>query len=155
MTPQSHPRPMQAHAARNTVCPMKTLAVVLGVLVVLGGGTVVLVDQFGGWNTLIGKAWAITYEVTTQPAAATPVQVEYTQNPDRNKKESPHVVSKSAAVPFTSEVIINYGEKAEITATPGGDQVLTCRILLDGVKELASATAAPGQKVSCTAVTAT
>ncbi|WP_052684947.1 hypothetical protein [Lentzea aerocolonigenes] len=134
---------------------MKTLAVVLGVLVVLGGGTVVLVNQFGGWNTLIGKAWAITYEVTTQPAAAAPVQVEFTENPDRNKKESPHVISKAAAAPFTSEVIINAGEKAEITATPGGDQVLTCRILLDGVKELASATAAPGQKVSCTTVTST
>ncbi|MET9626565.1 hypothetical protein ABZX92_03790 [Lentzea sp. NPDC006480] len=135
---------------------MKTLAVVLGVLVVLGGGTVVLVNHFGGWNTLIGKAWAITYEVTTQPAAGAPVQVEYTENPDRNKKESPHVVSKAVApVPFTTEVIINYGEKAEITATPSGDQVLKCRILLDGVKELATATAAPGQKVSCTAVTAT
>ncbi|MDT7782313.1 MAG: hypothetical protein QOF58_732 [Pseudonocardiales bacterium] len=147
---------MQAHAAPNTVCPMKTLAVVLGVLVILGGGTVVLVNQFGGWNTLIGKAWAITYEVTAQPAAGTPVQVEYTENPDRNKKESPHVVSKAVApVPFTTEVIINAGEKAEITATPGDGQALTCRILLDGVKVLASATAAPGQKVSCTTVTGT
>ncbi|MEV6236179.1 hypothetical protein [Lentzea sp. NPDC051838] len=134
---------------------MKTLAVVLGVLVVLGGGTVALVNHYGGWNTLVGKAWAITYEVTTEPAAATPVQIEYTENPDRYKKASPVVVTKSAPAPFTSEVVINAGEKAEITATPNAGQALKCRILLDGVKELATATAAPGQKVSCTTVTGT
>jgi hypothetical protein len=134
---------------------MKTLAIVLGVLVIVGGGTVVLVNHFGGWNTLIGKAWAITYEVTTQPADSSPMQIEYLENPKRTKKESPHVITKAAAVPFTSEVVINAGEKAEITATPNGGQVLTCRILLDGVKVLASSTAPAGQKVTCTTVTAT
>ncbi|HEX8868058.1 MAG TPA: hypothetical protein VF821_20530, partial [Lentzea sp.] len=74
---------------------MKTLAVVLGVLVVLVGGTVVLVNHFGGWNTLVGKAWAVTYEVTTEPAATGPVQIEYTDNPDRYKKEAPHVLSRT------------------------------------------------------------
>ncbi|MEU0883721.1 hypothetical protein ABZ345_34390 [Lentzea sp. NPDC005914] len=134
---------------------MKTLAVVLGVLVVLGGGTVALVNHLGGWNTLIGKSWAITYEVTTEPATGTPMQIEYLENPDRNRKESPHVITKAVAIPFTSEVIINAGEKAEVTATPNADQVLTCRILLDGVKVLASATSTPGQKVSCETVTGT
>jgi hypothetical protein len=146
---------MPVHAGRPTVCPMKTLVVVLGVLAVLGGGTVFLVQQFGGWNTLVGKAWAITYEVTTEPAADAPMQVEYLENPDRYKKESPHVISKAAPVPFTSEVVINAGEKAEISATPNGDQVLTCRILLDGEKVLASRTAAAGQKVTCETVTGT
>ena len=134
---------------------MKTLAVVLVVLVVLGGGTVVLVQQLGGWNTLIGKAWAITYEVTTEPADGSPMQIEYLENPSRTKKESPHVITKAATIPITSEVVINAGEKAEIIATPNGDQVLTCRILLDGVKVLSSSTAAAGQKVTCTTVTGT
>lgn len=146
---------MPVHAEPNTVCPMKTLAIVLGVLVVLGAGTVVLVNSLGGWNTLVGKSWAITYEVTTEPAATGPVQVEYLSNSDRHKKESPHVLTRAAIVPFKLEVIVNAGEKAEIIATPTGDQVLKCRILLDGEKELASATAAPGQKVSCTTVTGT
>jgi hypothetical protein len=132
---------------------MKTLVVVLAVLAVLGGGTVFLVQRSGGWNTLIGKAWAITYEVTTEPAADTPMQLEYLENPDRYRKQPPHAVSKAAELPFTAEVVINAGEKAEITAAPNADQVLTCRILLDGEKVLASATAPRGQKVTCSTVT--
>ncbi|RAS70231.1 hypothetical protein C8D87_101531 [Lentzea atacamensis] len=143
---------MPVHAQRPNVCPMKTL-VVLGVLAVIGTTTVVLVNQFGGWNTLMGKAWAITYEVTTEPAADGPVQLRYLENPDRYKKQPPKVVTKAAPVPFTHEVVVNAGEKAEISATPNGDQVLTCRILLDGEKVLASATGARGQKVTCETTT--
>ncbi|NKE56586.1 hypothetical protein FXN61_06965 [Lentzea sp. PSKA42] len=132
---------------------MKTL-VVLAVLAVVGAGTVVLVNSFGGWNTLIGKAWAITYEVSAQPAE-TAVDVTYTESPDRYRKETPQSVTVSKPLPWTFEVVINYGEKAQVSATPKGDQVLSCRILLDGIKELAKATAAPGQKVSCEAVTGT
>lgn len=133
---------------------MKTLLVVLGVVAVVGGGTVVLVNSFGGWNTLIGKAWAITYEVSAQPAE-TAVDVTYTESPDRYRKEAPRTTTVSRPLPWTYEAVINYGEEAEVSATPKGDQVLTCRILLDGVKELAKATAAPGQQVTCRAVTAT
>ncbi len=134
---------------------MKTLAVVLGVLVVLGGGTVVLVNHFGGWNTLIGKAWAITYEVTTEPAVAGPVQIEYVANPDRYRKQAPQSLSRVAIIPFRLEAVINAGETARITATPAGNEALVCRILLDGEKVLASATATPGQDVTCTTVTGT
>jgi hypothetical protein len=130
---------------------MKTL-VVLAVLAVIGGGTVFLVHQFGGWTTLTGKAWAITYEVTAQPAD-TAVDVTYTESPDRYRKETPRSVTVSKPLPWQLEVVINAGEKAQVTATPKGDQVLRCRILLDGVKELATATARPGQKVACEAVT--
>lgn len=130
---------------------MKTL-IVLAVLTVIGAGTVFLVNQFGGWTTLTGKAWAITYEVTAQPAE-TLVDVTYSESPNRNRKETPRSVSVSKPLPWTFEVVINAGEKAQVSATPKGDQVLTCRILLDGIKELATSTAAPGQKVSCEAVT--
>lgn len=133
---------------------MKTLVVVLVVLAVLGGGTVALVNHFGGWTTLTGKAWAITYEVSSQPAE-TVVDVTYTESPTRYRKETPQNVSISKPLPWTAEIVINAGEKAQVTATPKGDQVLTCRILLDGVKELATATAAPGQKVSCDAAPGT
>ncbi|SFR05017.1 hypothetical protein SAMN04488564_102669 [Lentzea waywayandensis] len=133
---------------------MKTLVVVLVVLAVVGGGTVALVNHFGGWTTLIGKGWAITYEVSSQPAESL-VDVTYTESPTRYRKETPQNVSVSKPLPWTFEVVINAGEKAQVTATPKGDQVLTCRILLDGVKELATATAPAGQKVSCEAVTGT
>ncbi|HUQ55811.1 hypothetical protein [Lentzea sp.] len=129
---------------------MKTMLVVLAVLAVVGGGTVALVNHFGGWTTLIGKAWAITYEVSAQPAE-TAVDLTYTESPDRDRKETPRPVSVSAPLPWTHEVVINAGEKASVTATPKGDQQLSCRILLDGVKELAGAAAAPGQAVRCEA----
>ncbi|MFD4669282.1 MmpS family transport accessory protein [Lentzea sp. NPDC058450] len=133
---------------------MKTLLVVLAVLAVVGGGTVALVNHFGGWNTLVGKSWAITYEVSAQPAE-TLADVTYAESPNRNRKETPQNTSTSAPLPWTTEVIINAGEKAQVAVTPKGDQVLTCRILLDGVKELATATGKPGQKVDCEAVTGT
>lgn len=130
---------------------MKTL-VVLAVLAVIGGGTVFLVHRSGGWTTLTGKAWAITYEVSAQPAE-TAVDVTYTESPDRYRKETPRSVTVSKPLPWQFEVVINAGEKAQVTATPKGDQVLRCRILLDGVKELATATARPGRQVTCEAVT--
>ncbi|WP_086668600.1 hypothetical protein [Lentzea kentuckyensis] len=130
---------------------MKTL-IVLAVLAVIGGGTVFLVNQKGGWTTLTGKAWAITYEVKAQPAD-TAVDVTYAENADRYRKETPKSVTTSKPLPWQHEVVINAGEKAQVSATPKGDQVLTCRILLDGVKELATATAKPGQEVTCEAVT--
>lgn len=131
---------------------MKTL-IVLAVLAVIGGGTVFLVHQKGGWNTLVGKAWAITYEVKAQPAD-TVVDVTYTESADRYRKETPQTATTSKPLPWQYEAVINAGEKARVTATPKGDQVLTCRILLDGVKELAASTAKPGQQVTCEAVTA-
>ena len=144
---------MPVHAERPTVCPVKTL-VVLGVLAVIGTTAVVLVNHFG-WGALTGKAWAITYEVTTEPAATSPMQIEYLENPDRYRRKPAQMVTKALPVPFTHVVVINAGQKAEISAMPNAEQVLTCRILLDGVKVLAEATAAPGHKVSCETVTGT
>ncbi|MFD4637938.1 MmpS family transport accessory protein [Lentzea sp. NPDC058436] len=133
---------------------MKTTLIVLAVLAVLGGGTVALVNHFGGWTTLTGKAWAITYEVSAEPAQ-TLVDLTYAESPNRNRKETPQTVRAENPLPWTVEVIVNAGEKAQVSATPKGDQVLTCRILLDGVKELAAATGKPGQMVNCETVTAT
>jgi hypothetical protein len=132
---------------------MKTLVVVLVVLAVLGGGTAALVNHFGGWTTLTGKAWAVTYEVTSQPAE-TAVDVTFAQSPSRYRKQTPQSATISTPLPWTFEVVVNAGEKAQVSATPKGDQVLSCRILLDGVKELAGATGKPGQMVNCETVTA-
>ncbi|MFD5826318.1 hypothetical protein [Lentzea sp. NPDC060358] len=132
---------------------MKTTLVVLVVLAVVGGGTVALVNHFGGWTTLIGKGWAITYEVSAQPAE-TAVDVSYTESPDRYRKEVPRSAALSAPLPWTTDVVINAGEKARVSATPKGEQVLSCRILLDGVEQLAAVTGAPGEKVTCETVLA-
>ncbi|GHH28624.1 hypothetical protein [Lentzea cavernae] len=132
---------------------MKTTLIVLVVLAAIGTGTAVLVNHFGGWNTLTGKAWAITYEVKAQPAE-TAVDVTFLQSPSRYRKEAPQSATVSTPLPWSFEVVIGAGEKARVSATPLGDQVLSCRILLDGVKELATATGKPGEEVGCETVTA-
>ncbi|WP_090063342.1 hypothetical protein [Lentzea flaviverrucosa] len=133
---------------------MKTLVVVLAVLALVGGGTVLLVHHHGGWTTLTGKAWAITYEVSAQPAE-TLVEVTYSESATRYRKETPRLVTTEKPLPWTFEVVINAGERAQVSATPKARQVLTCRILLDGVEELTSATGQPGETVSCDSVTGT
>ncbi|MDX3660294.1 hypothetical protein PV646_23580 [Streptomyces sp. ID05-26A] len=133
---------------------MKTLLVVLAVLAVVGGGTVALVNHYGGWTTLTGKAWAITYEVSAEPAKSL-VEVTYTESPTRYRKQTPQTVSTEKPLPWQIEVVVNAGEKAQVSATPKGDEVLKCRILLDGIKELATSTGKPGERISCETVTAT
>ena len=128
---------------------MKTLAVVAA-LVLVGAGFVFAVHRFG-WSEITGKAWAVTYEVTGQ--AAGPVKISYVENRDPRKRDAPQSTSVSGAVPWSAEVVINSGQQAEVTATPVGDGVLSCRILLDGERVWASATAAPGQAVTCVKVT--
>jgi hypothetical protein len=143
---------MPVHGPATTVCPMKTFLVVLAVVGVVGGGTVLLVNHLGGWTTLTGKAWAITYEVSAQPAE-TLVEVTYAESPTRYRKETPRTVTTEKPLPWTTEVVINARETARVSATPRGDQVLSCRILLDGIKELAQQTGKPGDTVTCAAVT--
>ncbi|SDH53024.1 hypothetical protein SAMN05216553_12637 [Lentzea fradiae] len=131
---------------------MKTTLVVLAVLILLAGGTVALVNHYGGWNALTGKAWAVTYEVSSEPAQ-TAVDVTYTESADRFRKEPSQTHSVSAPAPWTYDAVVNAGEKASVTATPKGDQVLSCRILLDGIKDLARKTGLPGREVRCETVT--
>ncbi|MEU7476790.1 MmpS family transport accessory protein [Lentzea sp. NPDC042327] len=128
---------------------MKTLAVVAA-LVLVGAGFVVAIRYFG-WSEITGKAWSVTYEVTGPGSA--PVALRYTENPDTRKRDAPRTVDATGVVPWTTDVVINSGQKAEVTATPSGNEALTCRILLDGERVWASATAAPGQAVTCTKVT--
>ena len=52
------------------------------------------------------------------------------------------------------KTLVVLGVLAQVSATPKGDQVLTCRVVLDGEKVLTSATAAAGQQVLCETVTA-
>ncbi|MBN6040494.1 hypothetical protein [Amycolatopsis sp. 195334CR] len=97
-----------------------------------------------------GKSWAITYEVT-DANGGTLSDVSFAQSPDRyNDEVKQDTVTGPVGVPWKQEVVVAAGQKAEVTAKPTGDLTLTCRILLDGVKELAKVTApAAGGPVTC------
>jgi hypothetical protein len=128
---------------------VKTLAVIAA-LVLVGAGFLVAIDRVG-WSEISGKAWAVTYEVTG-PASA-PVQISYVENPDRYERDAPRTTSVTGTVPWSADVVINSGQQAEVTATPSGNEALSCRVLLDGERVWASSTAAPGQPVTCTKLT--
>ncbi|MCE7010239.1 hypothetical protein LWC34_46665 [Kibdelosporangium philippinense] len=97
-----------------------------------------------------GKSWAITYEVTDQ-AGGTLSEVNYSKSPNRYQDEvTQSAVPGPVGVPWKMEVVVTAGQRAEVTAKPTGKLRLTCRILLDGTKELARATApATGEPVTC------
>lgn len=101
-----------------------------------------------------GKSWAITYEVTGQ-RDGTLSHVGYADSPNRyNDEIKQQAVDGPVGVPWKEDVVVTAGQQAQLTATPSGDLTLTCRILLDGVKELAKATApGPGQPVKCAKTT--
>ncbi|MFD9888133.1 hypothetical protein ACFWY9_02235 [Amycolatopsis sp. NPDC059027] len=127
---------------------MKTKTVLCGVLAV--GGLMAV----SACSNPIGKSWAITYEVSAN-ADGTLSEASYALSPDRyENKVVQHPVPGPVGVPWKQEVVISAGQKAAVTAMPAKDLTLTCRILLDGTKELAKSTApAAGAPVTCEKVT--
>ena len=120
-------------------------------------GVVVLCGALAGvaaCSNPTGKSWAITYEVTGQ-TGGTLAKVGYADSPNRyNDEIKQQTVQGPVGVPWKQDVVVSAGQQAAITATPTGGLKLTCRILLDGVKELNRATAAQaGQPVSCAKTT--
>ncbi|MCR6487470.1 MmpS family protein [Amycolatopsis sp. OK19-0408] len=101
-----------------------------------------------------GKSWAITYEITGQ-RDGTLSQVGYSDSPNRYDDEvKQQTVDGPVGVPWKRDVVVTAGQAAQVSASPTGDLTLTCRILLDGVRELAKATAAgPGEPVRCAKTT--
>lgn len=136
---------MPAPAAGSTVRSMK----ITGVL-----ATVVLCAGLAACSNPSGKSWAITYEVTGQDNG-TLAKVDYADSPNRyNDEIKQQTVQGPVGVPWKQDVVVTAGQQAEVTATPTGTLTLTCRVLLDGVKELAKSTApGPGRPVSCAKVT--
>jgi hypothetical protein len=96
-----------------------------------------------------GKSWAISYELTAG-GSATVTKLAYAESADRYQNDvTQHDLTGPLGLPWKLDVIVSAGQEAKVTATPSGDAALTCRILLDKTKELAKATAAAGQPVTC------
>jgi hypothetical protein len=105
-------------------------------------------------SNISGKSWAITYEVTGS-TDGTLAQATYANSPDRYQdKTEQDSAPAPVGVPWKQPVIISAGQTADVTAHPTGNLTLSCRILLDGTKVLAKATApAAGAPVTCSVVT--
>ncbi|GAA1787497.1 hypothetical protein [Leucobacter iarius] len=112
----------------------------------------------------IGKssqdAWQVDYEVTTDGRApATLTDVAYLDTSGRLEEAAMKRVGTvetaagagTAAAKWKADSIAVVGKPTRVTATPPAGVRATCRILLDGTQEIASATSEPGKPVTCEA----
>ncbi len=111
----------------------------------------------------IADIYAITYEVTTTgPADGGLTDVSYAEASHRGRPSIVKEVGQASLAPgdasassvWSVESVVTAEDWAFVQATPVDGEALTCRILVDGVKEIATSTAAPGQPVTCQVPTA-
>ncbi|MFE2287094.1 hypothetical protein ACFXDJ_23355 [Streptomyces sp. NPDC059443] len=124
------------------------LVVVAGV-VVLGGDLTWLKKSIGG------AGWSLTYEAKgANGQTAQAREIFWGRNLDRYKEGVSTERVGPVALPWSQETVINVGEKARVEVRPEKGAVASCRILLDGVREVASGTSpAPGEPAVCEVVT--
>lgn len=102
----------------------------------------------------IGDAWDVTYEVTSQDGAATTItDVSWYGAEKRGQAYDTRTVDGGATTPWTAEGLVGANDKAAVSATPEGDAVLTCRIVLNGERELVTETGNAGEAVTCETTT--
>ncbi|WP_052492557.1 hypothetical protein [Leucobacter komagatae] len=105
-------------------------------------------------------AWKVTYELSVDSESpVTLTDVSYLDQASRTDERSTvsesEVLAKSAEgghALWSTESLVIVGDTTSISATPAEGDRLTCKILLDGEREIATQTGAPGEPVSCEAV---
>ncbi|MFT2753902.1 hypothetical protein [Clavibacter sp. Sh2088] len=145
-----------------TSAPSLRRAARAGTVLALGAATLALAGCTSVMDD-IADIYSITYEVTTTgPADGGLTDVSYAEAAHRGR---PSIVKEVGQAPFAPgddsassvwsvESAVTAEDWAFVQATPVDGEALTCRILVDGVKEIASSTAAPGQPVTCQVPTA-
>ncbi len=108
-------------------------------------------------------AWAVTYEIEVQGTSTELIgAVSYDKAPSRGEDSSSVTAgdvsttkladSKDSAV-WKVEAQVTAQKRAAVTGTAQPGSIASCRILLDGVREISKNTAKPGEPVSCSADT--
>lgn len=125
--------------------------------VVVASSVAVLASGCSFIQQQTGDAWSVAYEVSVdQPsgAALTDVRVEGADK----RGDAPEVHRLGAQETSTAttsgsawehDAIVLAEQRASVRATPPRGATATCRILLDGTREIATETAAAGQPVTC------
>ena len=108
-------------------------------------------------------AYAITYEVSvTGGDTKTIKDVSYLDSDERggdsvektsaSEQTTADAKNKATSV-WTKEAMITAEKNAAVSATPGKGATASCKILIDGVKEISAVTGKPGESVDCSAAT--
>ncbi|WP_345471433.1 hypothetical protein QMQ05_15370 [Glutamicibacter ectropisis] len=115
------------------------------------------------WDKATSDAWSVTYEVTVTGGTSNSLKdVSYLEAEKRGEDSTP-VTEESVSTTETTgkkkdkvwsvESMVTAQKDASVAATPDKDVTATCRVLLDGVREIASKTGAPGERVKCDVTT--
>jgi len=133
-----------------------TLLVALGLSITSCG----IVESF---DRQTADAWSVTYELSVTGGTINGIDdVRYLEAPARGEASSETAVGEVATTNDSSNkrraswqetVMVTTEDEAGISAAPRAGATATCRILLDGVKEIAAATAEVGKPVQCSVTT--
>lgn len=108
-------------------------------------------------------AYAITYEVSVSGGDSKAIKdVSYLDSDERggdsvektsaSEKTTVDAKDKAAAL-WSKEAMITAEKDAAVSATPGKGATASCKILIDGIKEISAATGKAGERVECSATT--
>lgn len=129
----------------------------LGLLVVaLGVGGVLWARSHTTWikKEMGGSAWSLTYEGKSVSGEDQATAVRYRYNPDQYKPEHRDGKVDATKLPWSKQVVVNTGAEARVEVVPAGEGIASCRILLDGVREVAEGKSpSPGKPAVCHVVT--
>ncbi|OUE27419.1 hypothetical protein BFL36_02900 [Clavibacter michiganensis] len=140
----------------------RRLAARSGIALAVGAASLALAGCSGITDD-IADIYSITYEVTTTgPDDGGLTDVSYAEASHRGRPSIVQEVGTASLAPgddsassiWSVESVVTAEDWAFVQATPVDGEALTCRILVDGVKEIASSTAAAGQPVTCQVPTA-
>ncbi|WP_030021162.1 hypothetical protein [Streptomyces monomycini] len=96
-------------------------------------------------------AWSLTYEATStggQPRAA---EVRYRHSDSGDEREEK---TGGTRLPWRKTVVVDAGEEAWLEVRPAGNGTASCRILLDGERQVASGKSpGPGEPAVCRVTT--
>lgn len=132
-------------------------------LVPLAGAIALLAGPLAGCSAVTemlgsGDAWAITYEVSLDGGDSDlPTGITYLDTRTRSDAQTTEQASMGApasgdgASPWSIESIVRVGDLARVSAEPPAGTRATCRILIDGTREIASETGEAGAPVRCEA----
>ncbi|ROP72671.1 hypothetical protein [Curtobacterium sp. PhB115] len=108
-----------------------------------------------------GDAWSVTYQVQVDGPAGSELSDVRVEGAEK-RGDAPEVhrlgtqktsTAKTSGSAWEHESIVLAEQRASVRATPGPDATATCRILLDGEREIAAETSAAGKAVTCSADT--
>lgn len=115
------------------------------------------------YDKAVSDAWAVTYEVSVTGTTDDSLHdVSYLEAEKRGEDSTPvteesvnttEATGKNKNKVWSVESMVTAQKDASVAATPDKDGTATCRVLLDGVKEIASETGAPGERVQCDVTT--